>query len=377
MKNNAHVRKAMAVANPVMLEDIERIHRTIGVEANRRFAGATVVITGCAGFLGFYLTQYLVRYSKTLGIKKIIGLDTFLLDRPAWLSELLDLAPGIFELHTFDISRSALADVANASEARFVIHAASIASPTFYRKFPLETIDANIWGLRSVLDFYRDSKTLQGILFFSSSEIYGDPDRNSIPTDENYRGNVACVGPRACYDESKRFGETLCYVFAKKHAMPITVARPFNNYGPGMRLTDLRLPGDFAKCVVEGRDLVMLSDGKPTRTFCYVSDAVAGYLLCLLHGKFDSFNIGTESPEIMVRELAEIYRAAGAEIFGYAGAVQYQTSDDPEYMTDNPNRRCPSIAKARAMLRYNPVVAIDDGVRRYLKFLKFENGAAA
>jgi len=364
------------VANPVMLEDIERVHQTIGVEANGRFFGATVVITGCGGFLGFYLTQYLVRYSKVLGIKKIIGLDNFLLDRPAWLSELLEFEPSIFDLRTFDISRSSLADIEGASAARFVIHAASIASPSFYRKFPLETIDANIWGLRSVLDFYRDSKTLEGILFFSSSEIYGDPGPDSIPTDESYRGNVACVGPRACYDESKRFGETLCYVFAKKYSMPITVARPFNNYGPGMRVTDLRLPGDFAKCVLEGRDLVMLSDGIPTRTFCYVSDAVTGYLLCLLHGKFDSFNIGTEKPEIMVRDLAEIYRAAGAEIFGYSGAVQYQKSEDPDYMTDNPNRRCPSIAKARSTLGYDPLVAIDEGVRRYLKFLKCENGAA-
>jgi UDP-glucuronate decarboxylase len=119
-----------------------------------------------------------------------------------------------------------------------------------------------------------------------------------------------------------------------------------------------------------------LSDGRPTRTFCYVSDAVTGYLLCLLHGKFDSFNIGVEKPEIMVRELAEIYRAAGAEIFGYTGAVRYDTSDDPDYMTDNPNRRCPVIAKARAELGYDPVISVDDGVRRYLRFLQFESRSA-
>lgn len=358
-----------------MIEDLERVHQAIGARAQERFTDATILITGCAGFLGFYLTQYLVRNASALGIRKVIGLDTFLLDEPAWLAELSRSAPGVFVARRFDISRDSLAAIDGASGAHFVIHAASIASPSFYRRFPLETIDANIWGLRSILDFYRGSKSLKGLLFFSSSEIYGDPDQAAIPTEETYRGNVACVGPRACYDESKRFGETLCYVFANKFAMPITVARPFNNYGPGMRTTDLRLPADFARCVVEKRDIVILSDGSPTRTFCYVSDALAGYLLCLLHGRFDTFNIGTEKPEIMVRELAEIYRAAGADIFGYSGAVRYDKSEDPDYMTDNPNRRCPIISKARRELGYDPVVPIDDGVRRYLKFLKFEAGA--
>jgi nucleoside-diphosphate-sugar epimerase len=190
------------------------------------------------------------------------------------------------------------------------VHGASIASPTFYRKYPVETLDANIWGLRHILDLYRGRDTLKGLLFFSSSEIYGDPDPSAIPTPETYRGNVSCHGPRACYDESKRFGETMAWVYAQQFGMPITVARPFNNYGPGMRLGDKRLPADFALAVTEGRDLVILSDGTPTRTFCYVADAVAGYLLCLLHGSYDYFNIGIDKPEIMVRELAEIYRKA-------------------------------------------------------------------
>ncbi|MDP0995347.1 NAD-dependent epimerase/dehydratase family protein, partial [Klebsiella pneumoniae] len=89
--------------------------------------------------------------------------------------------------------------------------------------------DANIWGLRHLLDFYRGRDTLKGFLFFSSSEIYGDPDPQFIPTDEEYRGSVSCHGPRACYDESKRFGETMCWVYAKQYGMPVTVARPFNN----------------------------------------------------------------------------------------------------------------------------------------------------
>jgi UDP-glucuronate decarboxylase len=359
--------------NPILDEDLERIHAVIGPRAGGRFQDGPVVMTGCAGFLGYYFLQYFLRYARELGVRKVIGLDTFLLDKPAWLTALAAEHPQLLSLHTFDISRDNLADIEGAADAAFVIHAASIASPSFYRQYPLETIDANIWGLRRLLDLYRGKATAKGLLFFSSSEIYGDPDAKAIPTDESYRGNVACTGPRACYDESKRFGETLCYVFARKYGVPITVARPFNNYGPGMRIGDKRLPADFARCVLEGRDIVMLSDGTPTRTFCYISDAITGYLLCLLHGEFDTFNIGVEKPEIMVREFAEIFRAAGAEITRYSGAVKYEKSADPEYMTDNPNRRCPVIAKARAVLGYDPRVLVDEGVRRYLKFLTHES----
>jgi UDP-glucuronate decarboxylase len=363
------------MTNPILLEDLERVHRVIGKKADGRFDGATIVVTGCAGFLGFYILQYFVRYAEALGIRRVIGLDTFLLEKPSWLTKLAAAEPEILRLQKFDIARDRIADIEGASDAAFVVHAASIASPSFYRQYPLETIDANIWGLRNLLDFYRDSQKLQGFLFFSSSEIYGDPDPASIPTDENYRGYVSCVGPRACYDESKRFGETLCEVFAKKYGTPITVARPFNNYGPGMRITDLRLPADFARCVLENRDIIILSDGTPTRTFCYISDAITGYLLCLLHGRFEAFNIGTEKPEIMVRTFAEIYRTAAAELLHYTGTVQYEKSSDPEYMTDNPNRRCPIIAKARAELGYEPEVLVEDGVRRYLRFLDFERKA--
>ena len=360
--------------NPIVLEDLERMHAAVG--RREKFDGATVVVTGCAGFLGFYFMQYLVRYAEKLGITKVIGLDTFLLEKPEWLQGLAAEFPQVLDLRAFDISKDDVGTVEGAAEARYVIHGASIASPTFYRMYPVETIDANIWGLRHLLDFYRGKDTLKGFLFFSSSEIYGDPDPQHIPTDEEYRGLVSCTGPRACYDESKRFGETMCWIYAREFGMPLTIARPFNNYGPGMRIEDKRLPADFAKCVLENRDIVILSDGKPTRTFCYVSDAVTGYLMCLLHGKYDYFNIGTEKPETAVRDFAKIYQAAGAEIFGYSGEVHYETSDDPDYMTDNPNRRCPVIAKARDTLGYDPQILVEEGVRRFLQHLKHEGRAA-
>ena len=219
------------------------------------------------------------------------------------------------------------------------------------------------------MDFYKN-KNLTGFLFFSTSEIYGDPAPDKVPTDENYNGNVSCIGPRACYDESKRFCETLCKLFAQNYNMPIGVVRPFNNYGAGMKITDKRVPADFAKNIVDGKDITILSSGTPRRTFCYIADSVAGYLKILLHGKYDYFNIGIDKPEISIAEFAEIYRKAGQKIYNYKGKVIYAESDDKDYLTNNPQRRCPNIDKARKILGYNPTILVEEGVERFLTFVK-------
>ena len=355
--------------NSILEEDLKNINKDL---YNRDlFKNSVILVTGCAGFLGYYFMNYFLKYSKELEIKKVIGLDTFLLDKANWLSELAKKFPETLTLKSFDISKDDISKLENINKVNYVVHAASVASPTFYRKYPLETIDANIWGLRNLLDFFNSiTNLLSGFLFFSSSEIYGDPDPDCIPTNEEYRGLVSCHGPRACYDESKRFGETICWVYGKKYNMPITVARPFNNYGPGMRINDKRLPADFALCVLEQRDIVILSDGSPTRTFCYISDAITGYLLALLHGKYDYFNIGTEKPEISVKDFALLFKSVAKDVVNYKGKVIYSESKDLEYMTDNPNRRSPQITKAKTILGYSPKVSIKEGIKRYLKFLK-------
>ena len=226
-------------------------------------------------------------------------------------------------------------------------------------------------GLKKLLDLYKN-ESLRGFLFFSSSEIYGDPDAEHIPTKEDYRGYVNTIGPRACYDESKRFGETICYEYAKEYNLPITLVRPFNNYGPGMKLGDKRVPADFANAVMKNEDIVILSDGKPTRTFCYIADAITGYLKVLLHGKFDVFNIGIDKPEISILELANIYADIARKLFDYQGNVIYQKSEEKNYLTDNPNRRCPVIEKANSILNYTPSIYVRDGVERFLKYLAEE-----
>ncbi len=329
--------------------------------------GHRLLITGGAGFLGYYLIQSLLHRNSTLQKSErtlITVYDNYIRGIPDWLIR-LESDPCL-SLIKHDITNPVPSDNGSFD---YIIHAASIASPIYYRKYPIETMDANVNGLRHLLDYSVRSKKegspVKGFLFFSTSEIYGDPASENIPTPETYRGNVSCTGPRACYDESKRYGETLCVNFARQYDLPVTVARPFNNYGPGLKITDRRVIPDFARNILRDEDIVMHSDGSPTRTFCYIADAIIGYYKILVRGRAgEAYNIGVPSPEISMRELAGKLVDIGRESTGYTGSVEFMRSADAEYLTDNPNRRCPDIAKAKSELGFHPGIDIDDGLKR-------------
>lgn len=347
--------------------DLKYTYDCLSQDEKKKLFGSRILITGSSGFLGYYLLHFFYQYRDELFLRQVICLDNFLLGEPKWQEKFA--ADERFVFRKFDIAEDEIADIVDADKVDFVIHMASIASPTFYRKYPIKTVDANVWGLRRLLDFYKE-RHLKGLLFFSSSELYGDPAPEAVPTPEEYNGNVNPVGPRACYDEAKRFGETLCLLFSQEYGLPIGVVRPFNNYGPGMKLGDKRVPADFAQAVLSGEDIAILSAGKPTRTFCYIADAMAGYLKVLLHGNYDYFNIGIDKPEISISQLADIYQAAGKEILGYGGKVIYAVPEDKNYLVNNPQRRCPVISKAKNILGYAPTIDVEEGVRRFLRFLK-------
>jgi UDP-glucuronate decarboxylase len=357
--------------NYILEEDLQKIFNGLSQTEKVKFHNSNLLLTGCGGFLGYYFVHFFTKFRNELGINSITGLENFITGNKDWLEQ-INAECDFFNFHEFNIISDDIGSVPGASQVNLVIHMASIASPTFYRIYPIETVDANITGLRRLFDFYLN-KNIRGFLFFSSSEIYGDPTPEFIPTPETYRGNVNTMGPRACYDEAKRFGETLCWIFNNQHNLPVTIARPFNNYGPGMSINDKRLPADFAKAVTENRDINILSDGSPTRTFCYISDAITGYLKVLLHDKLDVFNIGIEKPEVSVKEFANLFVKNARDILGYKGAAIFSKPDDKEYMTDNPNRRCPDISKARKILHFNPEIYVDEGIGRFLNFLKIYN----
>jgi len=351
-------------AQTIVQKDLEYICSTLKVEFGR-MGGKKLLVVGGAGFLGYYLVQSVLHYNATAGAKAPIDLtvyDNYIRGIPPWLSA-FEGTPHL-TLVKHDISQPLPADM---PDFQYIVHGGSIASPIYYKKYPIETMDANVNGLRNLLDYtlkQKSTKTpVEGFLFFSSSEIYGDPSPDKIPTPEDYRGLVSCTGPRACYDESKRYGETLCVNFTQRHELPIKVARPFNNYGPGLKITDKRVLPDFARDVFANRDIVMLSDGKPMRTFCYVADAVIGYYKVLVVGKpGEAYNIGVETPEISRAQLADKVVAIGRELFEYKGNVVKKV--DAVHLIDNPDRRCPIIKKAREHLNYDPQVLVDEGLRR-------------
>ncbi|MFZ0012694.1 MAG: NAD-dependent epimerase/dehydratase family protein [Acidimicrobiia bacterium] len=353
----------------VAREDLVRMASSLD-DVFAEMSGRDLLITGGAGFLGYYLVQAPLEWNRLNPDREPIRVavyDNFFRGRPLWLDDLND-EPHL-TVDAYDL-RDPLPD--DMGDFDFYVHAAGIASPRYYRLHPIETMDANISGLRSLLDHVVSQsgrKPARGFLFFSSSEIYGDPPPYQIPTPETYRGNVSCTGPRACYDESKRYGETLCVNFAQVHDLPVTMARPFNNYGPGMKITDGRVIADFARNIVAGENIVMHSDGSPTRTFCYATDAVSGYFRVLVLGKpGEPYNVGTTDPEISMADLAVMMTDVAADELGYGGQVVRQASDEADFLVDNPNRRCPDITKARAEIGYEPSVDLEEGLRRTIRW---------
>lgn len=364
----------METLEQLLRKDLDYIVENLRDEFSR-IAGKKLLITGGGGFLGYYLVQSALHWNRSMASAHHIDVtvfDNYARGVPQWLTAM----EGDKRLHL--VRHDMIQPLPDSMDNfQYIIHAAGIASPIYYRKHPLETMDANINGLRNLFEYSRHQQTtvpVEGFLFYSSSEIYGDPPPDKIPTSEDYRGNVSCTGPRACYDESKRYGETLCVTYARQFGLPITSARPFNNYGPGLKITDRRVIPDFALDIVSNRDIVMLSDGAPKRTFCYSADAIVGYYKVLVKGRpGEAYNVGIERPEISMKELAEKMVATAKDLFGYTGKAVFKVSQEKDYLVDNPNRRCPDITKARTELSYNPSIFVDEGLRRSLVWYHYNN----
>ena len=355
----------------ILEQDLVYVWNTLTDSEKSALNGSTVLITGCGGFLGQFHLSFYEKYANKLQLKKVIGIDNFMLGKSPLIKKLS--GNPLFDIYEMDVADFNDQHLGDKYSVDYIIHMASIASPTYYRLHPLETVDSNIRGLRTLLETFSPKK-IKGFLFYSSSEIYGDPDNAMVPTPETYWGTVSCVGPRACYDESKRFGETLCYIYNKLYNIPISIVRLFNVYGPGLKLNDRRAPADFANAILRNEDISIFSNGQPTRTFCYVADSFIGELKAMLYGKFEVFNIGISEPEISIREFAELFKEVGEEMLHYSGKIQFKTSDDKEYLTHDPERRSPDITKAKTLLHFYPQIDVHVGVSRYLRYLREEEG---
>ena len=347
--------------HPVIAEDLSAILEA-AQPALTKLSRATILVAGGAGFLPSYIVDTLAFANEELGTppSHILCLDNFKTGLPDRLAHLEGRPDVSFIEH--DITRP-MKDLS----PDYILHGASIASPTWYRRYPLETIDINVTGTRRLLDLARSSE-VQGFVYLSSSEIYGDPPPEEIPTKEDYWGNVSALGPRACYDESKRLAETLCMIYFRSFHLPVKIVRPFNVYGPRLRLDDGRIVPDIISDALAGEQITLYSDGRSTRSFCYVSDATAAIINVLASDVFgEAFNVGNNE-EVTIRQVAETVD----ELSQNGSGVRLAQSADPEYLMDNPQRRCPDLRKVIGVTGWTPRVSLREGIARTLRFYRDE-----
>ncbi len=340
----------------ILDSDVVEITELLGDDVNQ-FSDKSILICGGRGFLGRYFISLFKHINKNILSKpcKVYVLDNLITSG--------DAGSEISQIENFEfIEHDVIKPFKISDDVDYIIHAAGIASPFYYREYPLETLDVAIQGTRNMLDLAREKKSK--VIFFSSSEIYGDPDAKHVPTQESYRGNVSCLGPRACYDESKRVGETLCRIYHDRYGVDVNMIRPFNVFGPGMQEKDYRVLPNFGSRIKGNLPVNIYGTGNQTRTYCYISDALTGFLKVLLKGvPGEPYNIGNPNPEISVIDIvATIEKVISKKID--KNIIEYPDS----YPADEPNRRCPDIRKARLQLGYEPVVKLEEGLRRFFKW---------
>ncbi len=300
-----------------------------------------ILIAGGAGFIGSHLTDALLARGD-----EVIVWDNLITGTLANLAHLGE-APGF----TF-VRHDIVQPLPDPGPIERIYHLASPASPEGYRGHPIETHLTNSLGTYHLLELAKAKGAR--LLLASTSEAYGDPQEH--PQRETYRGYVNPVGPRSCYDESKRFAESLTMEYHRLYGQDIRIVRIFNTYGPRMDLADGRVIPNLLSQALRGESLTLYDGGERTRAFCYVADLVRG-LLAVMEGegaKGEVINLGNPD-ERTIRNLAETIVAVTGRDVPFV--------DRPTAVGDDPNRRCPDITKARALVGWEPTIALDEGLR--------------
>jgi dTDP-glucose 4,6-dehydratase len=308
------------------------------------------IVLGGAGFVGSHLVDRLLARGDD-----VVAVDNFVTGRRDNPERNRDNPRFRFLEH--DICHP----IPVVGPAQVVFNLASPASPIDYALLPLETLEVGSVGTRNALDLARMAGAT--MLQASTSEIYGDPLVH--PQREDYFGNVNSIGPRACYDEAKRFSEALITSYGRVHGTPYRLARIFNTYGPRMRANDGRVVPAFVTQALRGEDFTVFGDGTQTRSFCYVDDLVTGFLMLLEKGDARPVNLGNPR-EMTLIEFAETTR----KVVGKGGRVR-SVRPLPE---NDPKQRQPDITRARTILGWEPRISLEEGLRPTVDWFRQELG---
>jgi nucleoside-diphosphate-sugar epimerase len=309
-----------------------------------------IVVTGGAGFIGSHLCARLLQEGHS-----VLCVDTMLTSSQKSIAALHNHP--LFTFLQFDVTQP----FPFPFEADAIFHLASPASPVGYMEHPIETILVNSQGTYQMLEQARRLDAL--FLMASTSEVYGDPLVHPQP--EDYWGNVNPVGPRACYDESKRLGETLTMEYYRQYQTNIRIVRIFNTYGPNSQLNDGRMIPNFITQALQNKSLTIYGDGSITRSICYVSDLVDGLLVAMFrpYTTGEVFNLGSTEEHTVLEFAHTIIRLCNA-----SSSIIFEPS-----RIDDPERRRPDIAKAQRILGWQPEVCMEEGLRRTIEWFSSQN----
>ena len=326
--------------------EIEKINKDL---SGLSFQDQKVLVTGGAGFLGSWICDVLISQGAS-----VICVDNLSSGRRPNISHFLDSDRFVFVEH--DISEPISFD----DKLDLVIHMASRASPFEFEHYPIQILKANTLGLWVALGIAKKHRAR--LLYTSTSEIYGNPE--IVPTPESYNGNVNPVGPRGCYDEAKRCGESYVVAYKKQHGLDTRIARIFNTYGPRIRSDGIyaRAVPKFIDQSLKGVPITIFGDGTQTRSFSYVTDQIEGLLrlAALEEAKGSIVNIGNDR-ETSIIDMAKLV----LNLTGSSAGLTFHPL--PE---DDPMRRKPDISRARSLLGWEPEVSLEDGLRRTIEWFR-------
>ena len=302
------------------------------------------LVTGGAGFLGSHLCDALLREGWT-----VIALDNLLTGRTSNLAHLRNEA-------RFEFVEKDICEPFDPGRVDYVFHFASPASPVDYSTHGIATLKVGSLGTFQALDVAH--KYRAKFFVSSTSECYGDPLEH--PQKETYWGHVNPIGPRSVYDEAKRFTEAVTMAYRRYHKVDTRIVRIFNTYGPRMQLNDGRVIPNFMKQAIRGQDLTVYGDGSQTRSFCFVSDEIDGFMRLAKSNEPLPVNIGNPN-EFTILECAKLV----TKVVGSKSAIRYEALPQ-----DDPKQRRPDITKARQLLGWEPKVDLETGLRQSLEYFK-------